>query len=133
MVKVVLRLLALAVTVTGFWWLYQQGQKPSEARPFAPYQLAALAETPLPRAVFLNGLRFFASAFCKDKQYRKLLATDEAGCLATVERQHNGCLNAVQSTVPATLNQLDEVNRLSARYIECATGAASATPGPATP
>lgn len=131
MVKLILRLLALGVTVTGFWWLYQQGQKPSEARPFAPYQLAALAETPLPREVFLNGLRFYASAFCKDKQYRKLLATDEADCLATVERQHNGCLHDLQASVPATLNQLDELNRLSARYIECATRATGQARAPA--
>ena len=121
MLKIVLRLLALAVIVAIGYYLYSLGEKPSESRPFAPYRLDELATTPLPKQVFLDGVQLYANGICKDKKFLAIIKAEQAACLAHVEREHKRCLAEIDQTLPAKLISKDEVGQFSKQYVGCAT------------
>lgn len=121
MLKIVLRLLVLAVVVAIGYYLYSLGEKPSEARPFAPYRLDELATTPLPKQVFLDGVQLYANGICKDEKFLAIIKSEQAACLAHVEQAHARCLAEIASALPEKLTSKDEVGQFSKQYVGCAT------------
>lgn len=121
MLKIVLRLLLLALVVALFYYLYQKGEQPSETRPFAPYRLEELAHKPLPKQVFLDGVRLYAVGLCKDKKFLRIIKHEQAACLQHVEQQHSRCLAAVSQEVPDQLSDHATLQRLSEQYVGCVT------------
>ncbi len=120
MFKIALRLLALAVVIAIGYYLYTQGEKPSESRPFAPYRLDEISSKPLPKKVFLDGVRFYAEGICKRDSFLEIFKTDQASCLAHVDSHHANCLAEVAAVLPTELDNKEQVGQYSKQYVGCA-------------
>ena len=121
MLKILLRSLLLALVVALFYYLYQKGEQPSEARPFAPYRIDELPGKPLPRQVFLDGVKLYAVGLCKDDKFLRIIKRERPACLQHVEQQHSRCLAAVSPNVPDPLSDRETLLKLSEQYVGCAT------------
>jgi hypothetical protein len=121
MTKILLRLLVLALVVSFFYYLYWRGEQPSETRPFAPYRLDELSSKPLPKQVFLDGVRLYADGFCKDEKFLVIVKTDKQTCLAQVDARHSSCLAQVAVVLPDSLNDQASVEQYSKQYVGCVT------------
>ncbi|HEX4910786.1 MAG TPA: hypothetical protein VFV64_08490 [Permianibacter sp.] len=121
MIKIVLRLLLLALVIGFFYYLYQKGEQPSETRPFAPYRLDELASKPLPKQVFLDGVRLYAVGLCKDNKFLRIIKHEQAACLQHVEQQHSRCLALIAEQTPETFAERAPLQTLSEQYVGCVT------------
>lgn len=121
MLKILLRLLLLALVVALFYYLYQKGEQPSEARPFAPYRIDELPGKPLPKQVFQDGVKLYAVGLCKDKKFLRIIKREQAACLQHIEQQHSRCLAAVSQGMPDSLADREMLQKLSEQYVGCVT------------
>lgn len=121
MLKILLRLLLLALVVALFYYLYQKGEQPSETRPFAPYRIDELPGKPLPRQVFLDGVKLYAVGLCKDDKFLRIIKRERAACLQHIEQQHSRCLAAIAENTPGQLSDRAQLQALSEQYVSCVT------------
>lgn len=113
--------LLLAALLGAGYYAYSHRNVPQTLeRPFGSYALTELAEKPMPAAVMLDGMKFYAlDVVCKEDSFHRFSGMNQAQCEGYVNASHDACKRVQLPRIPALYHREQEIDQYSGQYLNC--------------